>query len=146
MWLSSLKSASGSFSSVVLTVTIISKVTNAINMGHCLLITLQTLGLSSAHFNLHNHSYHKQSFNHQTALQHGAQYSNQAIHTWSDWRLGYYKITFKLQWTVEGFPMGTLPECDIIPSSTLLNVLHNLIEAVQPIQQDHSATCLHTVC
>lgn len=48
--------------------TIISKVTNAINMENSLLITQLALGPSLARFNHHTHSLDKQSFNHHTAL------------------------------------------------------------------------------
>lgn len=89
----------GGFSSVLLMAAIISKVTNAINMENSLLITQLALGLSSACFNLHNHSLDKQSFNHHTALPCDTQYSNQPIYRLSDWTLGYSEIPFTLpQW------------------------------------------------
>lgn len=74
----------GGFSSVLLMAVIISKVTNAINMENSLLITQLALRLSSAHFNLHNHSLDKQSFNHHTALHCDTQRSNQPIYRLSD--------------------------------------------------------------
>lgn len=89
----------GGFCSVLLMAVIISKVTNAINMESRLLITQLALGLSSACFNLHNHSLDKQSFNHHTALYRDTQYSNQPIYRLSDWTPGHSEIQFMLpQW------------------------------------------------
>lgn len=102
----------GGFCSVLLMAVIISKVTNAINMESSLLITQLALGLSSACFNLHNHSSDKQSFNHHTALYCDTQYSNQPIYRLSDWAPGHSEIQFAsvVQWATESFPMSAQPE------------------------------------